>query len=301
MMQIGKIITAMVTPFDGNLEVDYKKAAELAEMLLAEGSDGILVAGTTGESPTLTKEEKLKIIRTVRDVIGKRGALIVGTGTNSTRDSISFTRAAEEAGADAALVVAPYYNKPPQEGILIHFRQVAAATRLPIIVYNIPGRTGMNITPDTLASLAKIENIVAVKESSGNLDQISEIAQKTRSIPGFRIMSGDDSLTLPILSVGGTGVISVATHVAGEMVRAMIDAHESGRVGEATALHLKLFPLFKGLFTTTNPILVKAALKLRGFDAGGLRPPLLPATESQEAALGKIMTELNLLMASSTA
>lgn len=298
MMQIGKIITAMVTPFDGNLEVDYKKAAELAEMLLAEGSDGILVAGTTGESPTLTKEEKIKLIRTIRDVIGKRGALIAGTGTNSTRDSINFTRAAEEAGADAALVVAPYYNKPPQEGILIHFRQVAAATRLPIIVYNIPGRTGMNITPDTLAALAKIENIIAVKESSGNLDQISEIAQKTRNIPGFRIMSGDDSLTLPILSVGGTGVISVATHVAGEMVRAMMDAHESGRVGEATALHLKLFPLFKGLFTTTNPILVKAALKIRGFDAGGLRPPLLPATESQEAALGKIMAELHLLMAS---
>lgn len=301
MMQIGKIITAMVTPFDGNLEVDYKKAAELAEMLLAEGSDGILVAGTTGESPTLTKEEKIKLIRTIRDVIGKRGALIAGTGTNSTRDSVNFTRAAEEAGADAALVVAPYYNKPPQEGILIHFRQVAAATRLPIIVYNIPGRTGMNITPDTLAALAKIENIIAVKESSGNLDQISEIAQKTRNIPGFRIMSGDDSLTLPILSVGGTGVISVATHVAGEMVRTMVDYYESGRVGEATGLHLKLFPLFKGLFTTTNPILVKAALKIRGFDAGGLRPPLLPATESQAAALEKIMAELDLLMASPAA
>ncbi len=301
MIQIGKIITAMVTPFDDNLEVDYRKAAALAEMLLAEGSDGILVAGTTGESPTLSGEEKIRLIRTVRDVIGKKGALIAGTGTNSTANSISFTRAAEEAGADAALVVAPYYNKPPQDGILLHFRQVAAATRLPIIVYNIPGRTGMNIMPDTLAALAGIENVIAVKESSGNLDQASEIAQKTRSIPGFRMLSGDDSLTLPILSVGGTGVISVATHVAGEMVKAMVEEHEAGRTQEATAVHLKLFPLFKGLFATTNPILVKAALRLRGFDPGGLRPPLIPATGVQEAALGKIMEELGLLVGSPAA
>jgi len=298
MKKPGRIITAMVTPFDKNLEVDYKKAAELAEMLLAEGSDGLLVAGTTGESPTLTKDEKIKLFKTIKDAIGKKGALIGGTGTNSTRDTINFTIAAETAGIDAALVVAPYYNKPPQEGVVEHYREVAKSTHLPIIIYNIPGRTGMNILPDTIARLAKIENIIGVKESSGNLDQISEIAQKTQDIPGFSIYSGDDSLTLPILSVGGVGVISVVTHIAGEMVRKMVETFFEGKVGEALKLHLRLLPLNKGLFLTTNPIMVKAALKMKGFDVGELRPPLISATSEQEQKILHLMEEAGLIVTS---
>lgn len=281
----GNLLTAMVTPFDDKMEVDYTQAANLAKYLAEHGSDGIVVCGTTGESPTLTKEEKIKLWQVVKEAVAGKAAVIAGTGSNNTKESIAMTKEAEKIGVDGAMLVGPYYNKPSQEGFYQHFKTVAESTSLPIIVYNVPGRTGTNILPQTVIRLSEIPNIVAVKEASGNVEQASQIRRGTA--PDFMVYSGDDSLTLPILAVGGTGVISVASHVIGDQMQEMIKAYLSGDVKKASALHLELFPVFKGLFITSNPVPVKAALNLKGIKVGSTRLPLVDAApEHLEAIKG---------------
>jgi len=280
----------MVTPFDAELNVDYGRARELARMLVSNGSDGVVVSGTTGESPTLTNEEKLRLFREVKEALGDSYAVVAGTGNYCTSESVELTRAAAEVGVDAAMAVVPYYNNPPQEGLYRHFRAIAEASPLPLILYNVPSRSPRNLEPNTVARLASdVKNVAAVKEASKNLEQITEIIAKTPD--GFLVYSGDDSTTLPILGVGGYGIISVASHVAGPQIRRMIDAFVEGRVDEAQAINCKLMPLFKALFITSNPIPVKAALKLCGFPVGGLRLPLVEATEAEEAVIAAAMKQ----------
>ena len=282
----------MVTPMDRTLAVDYARAAALAKRLVERGSDGLVVCGTTGESPTLTDEEKVRLFHTIREAVGRRAAVIAGTGTYDTAHSIHLTKEAERAGCDGVLLVNPYYNKPSQEGLYQHFKAVAESTRLAVMLYNIQGRTSVNCEPATVARLAQIPNIVAIKEASGSLDQMSQIRKMTP--PEFFLYSGDDSLTLPLLAVGGYGVVSVASHLAGREIREMIEAFVAGDVRGATAMHLRLWPLFKVLFITTNPVPVKAALALAGFDAGGLRLPLVEATPKEREQIAAVLKDLAL-------
>ena len=293
MAGFGQVITAMVTPMDRALAVDYDRAAALAKRLVDAGSDGLVVSGTTGEAPTLTDDEKIRLFRTVREAVGPRAKVIAGTGTYDTAHSIHLTREAERAGCDGVLLVNPYYNKPSQEGLYRHFKAVAESTSLPVMLYNIQGRTSVNCEPATIARLAEVPNIVAVKEASGSLDQMSQIRKLTR--PEFLLYSGDDSLTLPLLAVGGTGVVSVASHLAGREIKAMIQAFQAGDIRQAQTLHFRLWPLFKVLFITTNPVPVKAALALSGFDVGGLRLPLVDATAKEREAIGAVLKELALI------
>lgn len=293
MKSFGRILTAMVTPFKDNLDVNYAQAEKLADYLVNNGSDGLVVAGTTGESPTLTREEKLELFRVVKSAVGKRAAVIAGTGSNATADTISLTREAEKTGVDGIMLVGPYYNKPTQVGFYEHFRAVAESTSLPIIVYNVPGRTGSNILPATIARLAEIPNIIAVKEASGSLDQVSEITRLVA--PDCLVYSGDDSLTLPILAVGGYGIISVASHVVGMEMQAMIKAYLSGDTEGAARIHGQLFPIFKALFVVSNPIPVKAAVNLIGIDVGGVRLPLVMASEAELSPVKKALAELGKL------
>lgn len=293
MRSFGRVLTAMVTPFTPDLKVDYDRAAELARKLVDSGSDGIVVAGTTGESPTLTKEEKVNLFRVVMEAVGKEAAVVAGTGGNATQPSIELTREAEKVGVHGIMAVVPYYNKPPQDGLITHFKAIAAATSLPVILYNIPGRTGTNMTPETVEKLAGVENIVAIKEASGSLDQVTDIRRRTP--PSFKIYSGDDSLTLPILAVGGEGIISVASHVVGRRLKDMVEAYVAGQVAKAAEINAELFPLFKALFVTTNPIPVKLALRLTGFDVGGLRPPLVEAGEREAAIVRQALSGLGLV------
>jgi 4-hydroxy-tetrahydrodipicolinate synthase len=293
MADFGRVMTAMVTPFKPDLKVDYDKAGELAKLLVKTGSDSIVVAGTTGESPTLSFEEKLDLFRVVVEAVGDDAKVIAGTGSNSTGSSIELTQAAEEAGVHGIMLVVPYYNKPPQQGLITHFTAIADTTELPIILYNIPGRTGINMTPDTIETLSRVSNIVGVKEASGNLEQVTDIRRRTPR--SFAIYSGDDALTLPIMAVGGQGIISVASHVVGKEIKQMIQAFEDGNVTIAAELNCKLFPLFKALFITTNPIPVKLALRLTGFDVGGVRPPLVEAGEREAGIVRKALKDMGLL------
>jgi len=283
----------MVTPFAEDLSVDYPKARALARRLVQSGSDGLVVSGTTGESPTLSHEEKLKLFEVVLDEVGGEAVVFAGTGTNDTRASINMTRDAERVGVHGAMLVTPYYNKPPQAGLYRHFAEVAEATGLPLLIYNVPGRTSVNLAADTMARLARdFDNIVAVKEASGVLEQVAEIRSKAPD--GFVIYSGDDNMTIPIMSVGGDGIVSVASHVAGLAMQEMIAAFVAGDTARAGALHRRLLPLFKVIFVTTNPIPIKAALALAGFDAGPLRPPLVEAAEAERAQIRKVMESLGL-------
>lgn len=307
-LALGRLLTAVVTPFTPALEVDYKKAIELARHLLASGTDTIVAAATTGEAPTLTAEEKLQLFEVLKNELGDR-PLVCGTGTNNTQATIDFSLKAKERGADALLVVAPYYNKPPQDALYEHFRAVAEAVELPIIAYNIPGRTGIEMKPSTLAKIASIPNVIAVKESLPSLEPISELsAALEKTSPeqagkyanfvesrALEIYSGDDSSILPTVSVGGVGVISVTSHVAGTLIKEMIEAYFAGDVAKAKQLHLRLYPLFTGLFAVANPILVKAALRLQGFDVGGLRMPLRSASDSEIEQLRCIMKKVGVL------
>jgi 4-hydroxy-tetrahydrodipicolinate synthase len=295
MAEFGRVITAMVTPMDRTLAVDYDKAAALAKRLVERGSDGLVVAGTTGESPTLTDDERLRLFRTVKHAVGDGAAVIAGTGTYDTAHSIHLTEEAERAGCDGILLVNPYYNKPSQEGLYQHFKAIANRTRLPVMLYNIQGRTSVNCEPQTIARLAEVPNIVAVKEASGSLEQMSQIRKLTP--PGFKLYSGDDALTLPLLAVGGVGVVSVAAHVAGREIGEMIDAFFSGNVRRATELHLRLWPLFRVLFITTNPTPVKAAMALTGFDCGGLRLPLVEATPKEREQIATVLKQFALVAA----
>lgn len=290
-MVFGRVLTAMVTPFDSNLEIDYEKTRKLARFLVENGSDGLVVAGTTGEASTLSNEEKIKLFETVVNEVGDRAKVIAGTGNNDTADSVFLTKAAQKAGAHGVMAVVPYYNKPPQEGIYTHFRMIAEATDLPVMLYNIPGRSVINATPDTVARLAQIKNVVAIKEASGSLDQATEIRRKTDE--DFTIYCGEDSLTLPMLTVGCSGVVSVVSHVAGFELQSMIKAYKEGDVETAQKIHRDLFPLFKGMFITANPIPVKTALNLMGHEVGGLRPPLVNAQESEVVFIKKMLTDFN--------
>ncbi len=292
-MDFGRLLTAMVTPFLDNGEVDYAEVKRLAVHLIENGNDSILVCGTTAETPTLTHEEKVNIVKAVKEAVGDRAKIVVGTGTNCTRTTIEATKEMEALGADGILVVEPYYNKPSQEGMYQHFRAVAEATSLPIILYNIPGRCGVNMTPELIARLAQIPNIVAVKEAGGSVEQVSKI--RTLVPDDFVIYSGDDSLTLPMMSVGAYGVISVAAHVAGKEIRAMIDAYVAGNVAEAAQWHKKLYPIFKSLFITANPVPVKYALSQVGFGNGKVRLPLVEANDSEKAIVFQTMKDLHLV------
>lgn len=283
----GRLITAMVTPFNDQMEVDYQRVKELAEHLAATGSQSIVVAGTTGESPTLSVEEKVKLFQTVVHAVKGKAKVIAGSGSNSTKQSIDITREAEAAGVDGIMLVVPYYNKPPQDGLYLHFKQIAESTRLPVMLYNVPGRTSVNLSADTTIRLAQMDNVFAIKEASGDLEQISQIINETPE--DFLVYSGDDSMTLPILSVGGHGVVSVAGHIIGEKIRDMIDDFIRGKVGEAAALHRKLMPVFKGMFISTNPIPVKTALNLLGKNVGTVRLPLIAMTGPQQESLKDIL------------
>lgn len=294
MADFGRVLTAMVTPFDKDGSLNLAQAKKLARYLVENGSDGLVVAGTTGESPTLTKEEKIALFEAVVEEVGGKATVIAGTGSYSTADSIALTRAAEKAGADGVMLVAPYYNKPSQEGLYRHFRAVAESTSLPVMLYNIPGRTAVNVLPATVARLAKdVPNIKAIKEASGSLDQVSELR---RVLPDdFAIYSGDDALTLPVLAVGGKGVVSVVAHIAGKRLQEMINAYASGNVTLAAKIHKELFPLIKGMFITTNPVPVKAALNLLGLNVGTPRLPLVEATAEEKERLSQLLRDAGLL------
>ncbi|MGB9886335.1 MAG: 4-hydroxy-tetrahydrodipicolinate synthase [Moorellales bacterium] len=294
MFDFGRVITAMITPFTPDGALDLEGARRLARWLADNGSDGLVVAGTTGESPTLSREEKLALLKAVKEAVEERAVVVAGTGSNHTAGSIELTQAATAAGADAIMLVVPYYNKPTQEGLYEHFAACARATSLPVMLYNVPGRTGTNLLPETVERLSAIPNIVAIKEASGNLDQVSEI--RRRVPPGFRIYSGDDSLTLPMLALGAYGVVSVASHLIGRELKAMIEAAVAGRLEEARKLHLRYFPLFKALFMAPNPVPVKAALSLLGFPAGKPRLPLVALGSGEEEKLRKVLEEVGLLV-----
>ena len=277
MKELGRLITAMVTPFNEKGEVDYEQAKKLALALLDSGSDGVLVVGTTGESPTLVREEEYRLFREMKSAVGGRGSVIAGTGSNSTAEAVVATKEAEKIGVDACLLVVPYYNKPTQEGLYQHFKTVAESTSLPCILYNVPSRTVVNMTAETTIRLSQIDNIIGVKEASGNLEQIAKIISGASA--GFTVWSGNDSDTFPLMAIGGYGIISVASHLVGKQIKQMIDSFVSGRVDEAARIHRHLLPLVNALFIISNPIPVKYAVNQVGFNVGG---PRLPLTEPDE-------------------
>jgi len=277
MKKIGRLLTAMVTPFNEEGKVDYEQAKKLALALLNSGSDGLVVVGTTGESPTVTWEEEYRLFREIKTVLGERGAVIAGTGSNSTVEASEATREAERIGVDACLLVVPYYNKPTQEGLYEHFKTIAQNTSLPCIMYNVPSRTVANLSADTVIKLSQIDNIIGVKEASGNLEQISKIINNSRK--DFLVWSGNDGDTLPILAIGGYGVISVISHLVGKQIQEMIESFVSGKIDKAAAIHRHLLPLVDAMFIVANPIPIKYALNYVGFNVGKLR---LPLTEPDE-------------------
>ncbi len=290
----GRVVTAMVTPFDETGKVNYAIAEKLADYLVENGSDALVVCGTTGESPTLSWDEEYQLFQVVKNAVGNRAKILAGTGSNSTTEAIAATTEAAKLGLDGSLQVVPYYNKPPQEGLYAHFQALAqACPDLPVMLYNVPGRTGQNLLPETVAKLAKIDNIVAIKEASGSIDQACQIRCLTDS--NFAIYAGDDLLTLPMLTIGGAGIVSVASHLVGEQIQQIVQSFLSGEVAEAIDIHLKLFPLFKVLFCTTNPIPIKAALKLQGWEVGGLRLPLYEISETQREEVAIVLRELSLI------
>ncbi|MCY8672485.1 4-hydroxy-tetrahydrodipicolinate synthase [Bacillus haynesii] len=289
-MNFGNIATAMVTPFDKNENIDFQKLSKLIDYLLNNGTDSLVVAGTTGESPTLSEEEKIALIQySVKEAAG-RVPIIAGTGSNNTKASIKLTKKAEEAGADAVMLVTPYYNKPSQEGMYRHFRAIAEETSLPVMLYNVPGRTAASIAPETTIRLAEIPNIIAIKEASGDLDAITKIVAETPE--DFAVYSGDDSLTLPALSVGARGIVSVASHIVGPEMQEMIKHYTEGNTAQAALIHQKLLPLMKGLFAAPNPSPLKTALQLKGLDVGSVRLPLIPLNEDERLRLSSLMNGL---------
>ena len=280
----GEVITAMVTPFNEKREIDYEKVEALAYQLVHTGSDAVLVTGTTGESPTLTHEEEIEILSSVKRAVNNQGKVIMGTGSNSTETAVMMAKLAQKEGADAILSVVPYYNKPSQAGMIEHFSAIAEAVDLPVILYNIPSRTGVNMSVETVKNLArKYENIVALKQSFGDMDIITEL--KLSCPKDFTIYSGDDSLTLPMLSVGAHGVISVASHLFGKEIKSMIRNFKTGDFMTAKNMHQKLYPIFKKLFMAPNPVPVKATLAYRGIIEEYVRRPLVELTKSEKAEL----------------
>jgi len=277
MKRLGRLITAMVTPFDEEGKVDYEQAKKLALALLDSGSDGVVVAGTTGESPTLVRQEEYCLFTEVKAAVGGGGTVIAGTGSNSTAEALEATKEAERIGVDACLLVVPYYNKPTQEGLYQHFKTVAEGTSLPCILYNVPSRTVTNMSADTVIRLSQIDNIIGVKEASGNLEQIAKIISDTRE--DFLVWSGNDSDTFPLMAIGGYGIISVVSHLVGKQIKQMIDSFVGGKIDEAAAIHRHLLPLVNAMFIVSNPIPIKYAVNQVGFNVG---KPRLPLTEPDE-------------------
>lgn len=294
MVNFGRVITAMITPFREDGSVNFELTEELAAYLAENGSDAIVVCGTTGESPTLTWDEEFQLFQLVQKAVAGKAKVIAGTGSNSTQEAIAATQKAAKIGLDGSLQVVPYYNKPPQSGLHHHFSSIArACPDIPLMLYNVPGRTGQNLQAETVARLAEIPNIVAIKEASGNFEQASQIRRLTP--PDFALYSGDDSFTLAMLAIGGAGVVSVASHLVGNPLQEMIQAFETGKTDRAREIHLKLFPLFKVLFCTANPIPLKAALKLQGWEVGSPRPPLCDLPTELKQGLEEVLKELSLI------
>lgn len=291
----GRLLTAMVTPFNADGSVNYGNAADLADWLIAHGSDGLVVCGSTGEAATMTVDERLELFRVVVKRVNKRVPVVVGAGSNCTADTVKMVKLAEETGIDGVLIVGPYYNKPTQEGFYQHFAAVAKSTELPIIVYNVPGRTGSNIAPATVARLAKdFTNIVAIKEAAGSVGQVNELY--TLLPEDFTIYSGDDIEVLPFFSVGATGLISVLSNCGGEMLQSIMQAYEDGRVKEAARLNTKMVPLAKAMFMETNPIPVKAATTMvTGIECGEPRLPLTPMEPANKEKLAAMLKEYGLM------
>jgi 4-hydroxy-tetrahydrodipicolinate synthase len=270
----------MVTAFDAENNLDLKRQTKVIEHLLQTGTESLVVAGTTGESPTLSKEEKLQLFAHTVAVVKGKGKVIAGTGSNNTKESILLTQQAEACGVDGIMLVNPYYNRPSQEGLYQHFKAIAECTSLPIMLYNIPSRSAVNMTVDTICRLAKIPNIKMLKEASGDLSQMTEIIN--RSPKDFILYSGDDNLTIPIMSIGGYGIVSVAAHVVGQEMSKMINQFMEGQVREASLLHQSLYPKCRALFSAPSPVPVKRVLEYQGVEAGSVRLPLVPLTESEE-------------------
>ncbi|MCA1995359.1 MAG: 4-hydroxy-tetrahydrodipicolinate synthase [Coleofasciculus sp. S288] len=294
MVNFGRVLTAMITPFRDEGGVNYEVAERLAAHLADNGSDTLVVCGTTGESPTLTWDEEYQLFQVVQKAVAGKAKVMAGTGSNSTEEAITATQKAAKLRIDGSLQVVPYYNKPPQSGLYRHFEAIAkSCPDFPLMLYNVPSRTGQNLQPETVARLAEIPNIVAIKEASGNFDQASQLRRLTP--PEFALYSGDDSFTLAMLAVGGTGVVSVASHLVGKELQQMIQAFEAAKTALATEIHLKLFPLFKVLFCTANPIPLKAALKLQGWEVGSPRLPLCDLPVELQHELETVLKELSLV------
>ncbi|HLS66539.1 MAG TPA: 4-hydroxy-tetrahydrodipicolinate synthase [Pseudogracilibacillus sp.] len=286
-MHFGHVLTAMVTPFNEHGDVDFEAMTKLIEYLLANGTEGLVVTGTTGESATLTVEEMEAIYRHVVQIVQKRVPVIAGTGTNDTRLSITLSELAKNCGADGLMLVAPYYNRPNQAGLYEHFKTIATTTTLPIMLYNIPTRTGVTIETETIIQLSKLDNIVALKDASGNLEETAKVIEHS-SFP-FYVYSGDDSMTLPILSIGGVGVVSVASHVIGKQMNELITAFQDKDFERAQRMHRRLLPLMEGLFIAPSPAPVKEALRIRGVDVGDVRLPLVPLNETEKRHVASVL------------
>ena len=291
MNSLGDILTAMVTALNEDGSVNYEGTAELAEYLIEHGSDGLVVSGTTGESPTLTDEEKLELFRVVVDAAAGRATVIAGTGSNDTAHSVELTRRAGEIGVDGVLAVTPYYNKPPAAGVIAHFQAVAAAAELPVILYNIPGRTALNVEPETLAVLSETPNIVAVKQANPDLEQTRRLTE----LCDMGIYAGNDDMVYPLLEYGSWGGICVASHLAGPEMKQMVELFRAGSREEAAAIDQSLAPLYEAIFIATNPIPIKAALNMMGHAVGGLRLPLVPATEAEAARIREVLQARTLI------
>jgi len=292
----GSVLTAMVTPFDASRAIDEEGVRRLVEHLLATGSDGLVVCGTTGEAPTLSLDEKRRMFALVKEATRGRGAVIAGTGTNDTRDAVAMSKMAEDVGMDGVLVVTPYYNKPSQQGLYCHFRTVAESISLPVMLYNVPSRTSVNLEATTCLRLARdVPNIVALKEAGGNMLQISDVVAGAPE--GFRVYSGEDALTLPMLALGAIGVVSVTSHLVGRDLKAMIEAFRAGRHDEAFRLHAKMLPVVRACFqpTTPSPVPLKAALNMLGLPVGPPRLPLVEATDREKEVVRTALASAGLL------
>lgn len=285
----GSLLTAMVTPFDAKLELDQEKLVNLADYLLSNGTDGLVAVGTTGESPTLSNQEKLTVFKTLKQYLGNRAPVIAGTGSNSTRSTIELSKAAEEIGVDGLLIVNPYYNKPSQEGLYQHFKSTAEAVNIPIVLYNHPGRTGVCLSAETIQRLSQIPNIIGIKDSSGNFDLLSDIQRLTPD--DFYLYSGDDPLTLPILALGGQGLVSVCSHVAGLCMSELISSFKTGNLKQAQQNHYAVVDLIRALFCAPSPAPVKAAMAMENFHVGGVRAPLIDVNESEKKYIQKALNQ----------